>query len=150
MKTATEIYRKLKEAKFRHWLVFFKRMTRHTPDNCKYNYKYGLNWEGKKVWLGLCLLHQDNLDLNKIYPHLVELCYTNENCSNCDGFIPRYNRDLIKGMFTEELKDKSIKEKKYPDICALEWVLDKYNEGYPPISNLIALYYQIKKLLLRK
>jgi hypothetical protein len=150
MKTAKEIHRKLKEAKFRHWLVIYKRMTRRTPFNCRYNCQYELYWENKKVCLGLCLIHQDNIDINKIYPHLVDLCYTNDNCSNCNGFVHKYTRDQIKEIFIQELNNKSIKEKKYPDICALEWVLDKYNEGYPPISNLTALYYQIKKLLLKK
>ena len=149
MKTAGEIYRKLKEAKFRHWLVIYKKLSRKTPENCKFNYKHQLiRDDGPSIYLGLCLLHQESLDLSdKIYPHLIDICHSDSDCNNCNAFIHRYTRDDIKILFEQELSTKQIKEKKYPDICALEWVLDKYNEGFSPITWIQAFFFKIKNLI---
>jgi len=150
MKTAGEIFRKLKEAKFRHWLVIYKKLSRRSPGNCKFNFNHELIRDGKPIYLGLCLLHQESLDLeNKIYPHLIDICHSDSDCSNCNAFIHRYTRDDIKNLFDQELKTKQIKEKKYPDICALEWVLEKYSEGYSPISWLQATFFKLKVFFLR-
>ena len=151
MKTAGEVFRQLKEVKFRHWLVLYKNLSRKTPTNCKFNYRHTLlDSLNRSVSMGLCLLHQDKLSTeNKIYANLIDICHFDNDCHNCDAFIQRYTRDEIKDFFIAELQTKQIKEKKYPDICALEWVLDRFNEGYPPISWLQALYYRIKIKLLK-
>ena len=151
MKSAGEIYRKLKEAKFRHWLVFYKGMSKRTPENCKYNYLYNFVGNDHDTYLmRLCLLHQNGVTLeNGIIPHLVDVCQTDQLCQTCNGFIQKYSREEIKKLFISELETKKIKEKKYPEICALEWVLEKYNESYPPISWFQTLYFIIKKTLLR-
>ncbi len=150
MKSAGEVFRKLKEAKFRHWVIILKKLSRKTPDNCKYNYTYNFNGEnGQPYTLKLCMLHQDSTDLKSgIYPHLIDVCQADSDCQNCNAFIAKYSRDDIKNIFEQELTTKSIKEKKYPEICALEWVLEKYNEGYPPVSWFQALYFRIKKWFL--
>lgn len=147
MKSAGEVYRKLKEAKFRHWVALYKKLSKKTPENCKYNYAYKfIGNDGQSYTLRLCMLHQGG---DKIQPHLIDICQADSDCHNCNGFIQKYTREQIKEIFLKELDSKQVKEKKYPEICALEWVLEKYTEGYPPISWIQALYFRIKKLLLR-
>jgi hypothetical protein len=151
MRSAGAVFRKLKEAKFRHWVVLYKNLSRKTPENCKYNYGYQFKGSDNKFYeIKLCLLHQENVDLKAgIQPHLIDVCQVEEDCVECNGFINRYSKEDIKALYLEELNTKKIKETKYPDICALEWVLEKYVEGYPPISTLQTLYFKIKKFILR-
>lgn len=150
MKSAGEIFRKLKEAKFRHWLIFYKKLSKRTPENCKYNYLYNFVGNDKISYtMRLCLIHQDGgINLEKgIIPHLVDVCQTDQLCQGCNGFIQKYSREEIKNLFITELETKEIKEKKYPEICALEWVLEKYNEGYSLLPWFQTIYYKIKKTL---
>ena len=93
------------------------------------------------------MLHQDGTKVSQ--PQMIDVCQADSDCRDCNGFIPKYTREEIKTLFLSELNTKKIKEKKYPEICALEWVLEKYEEGYPPISWIQALYFRTKKLLLR-
>jgi hypothetical protein len=53
-----------------------------------------------------------------------------KHCQNCNAFLLKYNKDNVKRLFDEELNNKNLKEKKYPDICALEWVLEQ------PVSDI--------------
>jgi hypothetical protein len=159
MKSAGEIFRKLKEAKFRHWLVIYKKLSKKTPENCRYNLIYKIiGGDSKEYPIRLCMIHQDGINWNngekqdlifRLNLPLVDVCQTDKDCISCNGFIQKYSREEIKKIFELELSTKQIKEKKYPEICALEWVLDKYNEGYPPISWFQALYFRLKKMLLR-
>ena len=151
MRTAGAIYRKLKEAKFRHWAVLYKNLSKKSPCNCKSNYIYSFKGgDGVNYSIRLCLLHQERIDLKTgIYPHLIDVCQAEKDCNECNAFINKYSKEEIKTIFIEELNTKKIKETKYPDICALEWVLEKYVEGFPPISTLQALYFTIKKIILK-
>ena len=153
MKTAGEIFRKLKEAKFRHWVVIYKKLSRKNPSNCKYNYQYRIAGNQDTQFIGLCLLHQDSIDWKSslgesnpcVKPHLIDICQADIDCQNCNGYIQKYTREEMKDLFLNELNTKQIKEKKYPEICALEWVLEK--QGYHPIPWFQALYFRIKMLL---
>jgi len=151
MRTAGAVFRKLKEAKYRHWAVLYKKLSRKFPENCKYNYGYEFKGNDNKFYgIKLCLLHQENVNLKTgIQPHLIDVCQVEGDCLECNAFINRYSKEDIKAIFLEELNTKKIKETKYPDICALEWVLEKYVVGFPPISTLQALYFNIKKFILR-
>ena len=151
MRTAGAIYRKLKEAKFRHWAVLYKQLSKKGPENCKYNYGYQFRGSDGKIYeIKLCMLHQENIDLKTgIHPHLIDVCQADHDCKECNAFINRYSKEEIKQIFLDELNTKKIKETKYPDICALEWVLERYVEGVPPISTLQALYFRIKNIILR-
>jgi hypothetical protein len=151
MRTAGAIFRKLKEAKFRHWAVLYKKLSKKSPENCKYNYRYQFKGNDNKNYeIRLCLLHQENVDLKSdIQPHLIDVCQIEKDCLECNAFINRYSKEDIKTIFLEEINTKKTKETKYPDICALEWVLEKYTVGFPPIPTLQALYFKIKKFILR-
>lgn len=149
MKSAHEISRKLKDIKFRHWTIFYKNMTKRIPENCKYFiYQKFLvsnsSSKKEKVEIGLCMIHQDTTNSTKgLYPHLLDIC---TDCTTCNGFVPKLTREEIKKIFIQEIETKLIKEKKYPEICAMEWVLDKYDDGYPIISKLYIIFYKLRKL----
>lgn len=151
MRTAGAVYRKLKEVRFRHWVVFFHKLAKRISENCKYNSGYRFKGSDGKIYeIKLCMLHQENIDLKTgIKPHLVDVCQAEEDCKDCNAFINRYSKEEIKELFLAELNTKKIKETKYPDICALEWVLEKYVEGFPPISTIQEIYFRIKNWVLR-
>jgi hypothetical protein len=109
MRTAGAIFRKLKEAKFRHWVVLYKNLFRKTPENCKYNYGYQFKGSDNKFYeIKLCLLHQENVDLKAgIHPHLIDVCQVEENCIECNAFINRYSKEDIKALYLEELNTKN-------------------------------------------
>ena len=147
MRTSGAVYRKLKEAKYYHWRMLCRKLFRRTPANCKYCHPYAFtNSEGKKYALRLCLIHQNIENVKKgIFPNLVDICNEPE-ISHCDGYAYRYTKEEAKKIFEDELNNTKIKEEKYPDICALEWVLERYAVGIPPLKKIQMAYYHIKGL----
>ena len=149
MRSPGAVFRKLKEAKFRRLVALYKKLLKKIPDNCKYNYGYKfIGSDNKPYTIKLCLIHQNFVDL-KANTHLIDICQTEEDCKNCNGFIPQCSKEEIRMIFDNELKTKNIKESKYPEICALEWALERYEVGMPPISWLQALYFKVKNAILR-
>lgn len=121
MRNVREVYKKLREVKFKYLVKLYKRYTRKIPENCKYSYSYKIN---DKTEILLCLLHQPNLDLNSgIFPHLIEVC---QDPKQCNGFIFKYTKENIKEVFEEDIK---LRKHLYPEISVLEWVLDKDKEN---------------------
>lgn len=148
MKNIRDVYQKLREVKHYHVVKLYKFYNRKVPENCKYNHQYEIYENKTSVKIGLCLLHQPNLDLrSSVYPHLIDICQFPHHCSSCNGFAIKYSKEEIKDIFEEELKNIKLKEKKYPDICALEWVLEKSVIGLPPFSTIQKIYYAIKRWL---
>jgi hypothetical protein len=159
MKTSGAVYKKLKEVKFRHLIVLYKKYLKKVPENCKYNFPYELQGtNGQRRIIGLCLFHQENktikvepigpIRLSGIVPHLVDLCESDEDCQNCNAFVHKYDRQMVKDLFEKELSDKKTRETKYPDICALEWVLERSSVGILSTNGFFQkLIYGIKKLL---
>lgn len=150
MKKVRDVYQKLREVKHYHLVKLYKYYLRKVPNNCKYNYPYPISsTDGKmKTEIRLCLLHQPELNMeSKIYPHLVDVCHHPHHCTNCNAFVFKLSREEIKDVFENELKDIKLKEKKYPDICALEWVLEQSVIGLPAFSTIQKIYYAIKRWL---
>jgi hypothetical protein len=148
MKTIRDVYQKLREVKYHHLVKLYKRYLKKSPENCKYNYKYEFISDGQVREIRLCLLHQPNLDLKSgVFPHLVDVCELPKHSVNCDAFIPKYSKDDIKNKFEEILKENALREKLYPDICALEWVLEKSVINIPLLGSIQRLYYMIKHKL---
>lgn len=149
MRSPGSVYKKLKEVKFRHLIDLYKTHLARVPGNCKYNYTYNsTDNKGEKFQIKLCLLHQENIQfeshqLRGIIPHLVDLCEGVEDCQNCNAFVCRYNREDVKKIFEEELANKKIKEKRYPDICALEWVLERSSVGVTSLAGIKAFFIKI-------
>jgi len=131
MKNTRAIYQKLREVKYFHLVRLYKQLLRKVPENCQYNYRYVISKDGDTIQL--CLLHQPNIDLSSgVHPHLIDVCNNPHHSVNCNGFVLKYDKEGIKKFFEEELSNRPLKEKKYPDICALEWVLDQTSKVPEP------------------
>jgi len=132
MKTAREAYLKLREVKYHHLVNLYKQYLKKIPSNCRYNYAYKFSSDNNQAEIKLCLLHQPNLDLNAgVFPHLVDVCQEPKHCISCNAFILRHTKDSVKDCFEKELQNIKIKASKYPDICALEWVLEQASDTVP-------------------
>ena len=142
MKSGWTVYQKLREAKFRHLVRLYKKYLKRAPANCKYNFEFKMeDPEGTPVTIRLCMLHQDQSTLK---PNLLAICQQQSHCIKCNAFIEKYTKEDVKKILEKELNDKKIRESKYPDICALEWVLER--NGKAKSANLImVLFYIIKK-----
>ena len=168
MKTPGAVYKKLREVKFHHLIDLYRKYLKRMPQNCKYNYTYTIHGDDSKDYqIGFCLLHQDDLLLKSapqdfsgrlpdiyvaprlagVAPHLLDICQALGDCRNCNAFVQKHNRQTIKELFEKELAIKEIRETKYPDICALEWVLERSSVGIPPKNYFQALINEIKKIL---
>lgn len=153
MRTAGAVYRKLKEVKHAHLIVLYKKYLRRSPENCKFNYKYTfIGGDGKEHEIRLCLLHQKNTEKleNGIYPNLIDVCEQPLHCHKCNGFVPFYTKEGIKEIFEKLLEDNKIKTKKYPDICALEWVLERPVSGIWQTTWIQNVYFSIKRFMLKR
>ena len=149
MKSVREIYQKLREVKYHHLLKLYKKYLKKVPANCRYNYPYTINPGTKgSGTIRLCLLHQPDIDLTTgIFPHLVDICQESEHCISCNAFILRHTKDSIKNDFEEVLKNQKIKADIYPDICALEWALEKSVLETAPFPLLKKVYLNIKNMI---
>jgi hypothetical protein len=65
----------------------------------------------------------------------------------CITFVPKYTREEIKNLFLQELANKKLKEKKYPEICALEWVLDRDTSQFSLPKTIKQFFFKIKNIL---
>lgn len=146
MKSHGIVYKKLREVKHRYLTELYKKYLKRAPDLCKYNQPYKVQSDGAVREIRLCLLHQPE---NGIVPHLVDICEQVGQCQECNAFVNIYTKDSIKEIFEAELKNQSLKARKYPDLCALEWVLEQSVAGVPPFNWIQKFYYYLKWQLLR-
>lgn len=152
MRRPGTVYKKLKEIKYRHLVALYRQYLKKSPENCRYNSKYVFTGDdGKTHEIRLCLLHQGNIDNIRpgVFPDLVDVCEQMPQSMHCNAFLCRYSKDDVKAIFEEELKNPNTRAKKYPDICALEWVLEKSVIGLPPLTWLQVLYFNTKRMMLK-
>lgn len=158
MKKVRDVYQKIREVKYRYLVKVYKKYLKRIPDNCKYNYPYVLKKDKISTMVSLCFLHQPesnrpkgrliwpppNPNNTKIHPHLLDICQENHHCTNCNAFVLRYTKKEIQKLFEEKLKEKKFKEKEYPDLCALEWVLERSILEVLPLGWLHRFLFLIK------
>lgn len=145
MRNVRAVYQKFKEVKHVHLVKLYKKYLRRVPENCIYNFEYFIS---NKASIRLCLLHQPEVDLKKgVFPHLVDVCQDAHHCNICNAFIPKYTKKEIQEYFEQILQNRKFKEKEYPDICALEWVLEKSVLGIPPFNLIQKIWFFIKRWL---
>jgi len=145
MKNVRAVYTKLRDVKHAHLVRLYKKLLKRLPENCKYNYKYSI---AGKADIRICLLHQPEVSLEQgIFPHLVDVCQDIQHCQDCNAFINLRTREDVQKLFDQKLENTKVKEKEYPDICALEWVLEQNVLGIPPLSTVQIIWYSIKKWL---
>lgn len=141
MKTAGAVFKKLKEVKYRHLTDLYRKYLRRAPDLCKYNKPYRIQTDNMVREIRLCMLHQPAGD---IQPHLLDICQEVGHCDNCNAFVCIHTKESVKDMFEMELQSQSAKARKYPDICALEWVLDQ-TTSVGPLSWIERAWLYIKR-----
>ena len=145
MRNVRAVYQKLRDVKYVHLVKLYKKLFRKVPENCRYNFEYTIS---DKTTIGLCLLHQPEVDLeNGVFPHLVDICQDIHHCSSCNAFVPRFTKKGVQELFEQRLKNKKLKEREYPDICALEWVLEQNVIGIPPLNFIQKIWFYIKKVV---
>jgi len=148
MRNTRAVYQKLRDIKFLYLTKLYKKYLKKIPESCKYNYPYKI--EADK-FIRLCLLHQPELDLKKgVYPHLIEVCEDINHCSNCNAFTLKYTKEDLKKVLLEELNDPKLKEKKYPEICALEWVLEQTPTEIPHETIYQKLWCILKEIFSKR
>ena len=152
MRSAHAVYRKLREVKHRHLVELYRKYLRKVPANCRYNYVYTFTGEDNvEHQIRLCLLHQpDTKGLETgIFPNLVDVCQEPSHCCQCNAYLCKHSKESVREIFEEEIKNIKTKTKKYPDICALEWVLEKSVVGIPPLTWIQATFFAIKRWIVK-
>lgn len=150
MRSQYSVYKKLRELKYAHIVVLYRKYLRRNPENCGYNKPYKFRSEdGTEYELRLCILHQGAQDESQLDLTTIDVCQEMEHCQRCNAFVPAYTKERVHEIFEQELSNQKLKAKKYPDICALEWVLERSVIGIPPFNWIQKIYYAIKKLLTR-
>lgn len=148
MRNVRSVYTKLRDVKYFHLTKLYKEYLKKIPENCKYNFRYQIS---EKAEIRLCLLHQPDLDLSKgIYPYLIDVCQIPEHCKNCNAFICKYSKEDIQTIFDNELGNQKLKAKKYPDICALEWVLEQSVVGIPPLNYIQKIFFFLRRWITQR
>lgn len=123
MRRPTEVYNKYKYLLKKGMEKEVKDKTRVCPKNCKYNQKVFLN---ETSFVPLCMFGQHppekgaQIDVSNLIT-----CNTTQQAAECSAYTPKYKTiDEAKEALREELKDPKVKLKKFPEIIALEWVMD--------------------------
>jgi len=157
MRKIRQITQKLRELKYSYLVKLYKTWLKRKPENCRYNYPYVIKKDKIVTKVHLCLLHQPesncpkerfiwpppNPEDAKIQPHLLDICQETHHFTHCNAFAFRYTKKEIKDLFEEKLKDPKYKEREYPEISLLEWVLEKSSADIPLISPFQKFFYYI-------
>lgn len=131
MKSVRDVYKKLREVRFRYLVILYKRYLKRAPDLCKYNREFRVESNGQARFIRLCMLHQPEKGLA---PNLLDVCEQVGHCEECNAFVCRHTKDSIKEMFESQLKDPRVKARTYPEIAVLEWVLEQDVNGIRRLS----------------
>ena len=148
MRSPGSVFRKMKELRYRHLVSIYRSYFKRMPNRCLYNHPYiFIDGDGIEKEIRLCLYNQDHNSLDEgIVPSLLDVCQELKHVQRCNAFVFKYDKDKLRKIFEDELQDEKIKSKKYPDIFALEWVLERYStKTVPGIVGI--LWYKIKKFL---
>jgi hypothetical protein len=147
MRKPYEIYSKYRslQKKYLERDILEKIKMCHT--NCKYNATVELSGAPVKM----CMFGQHTpsegmaLDVSKLI-----VCSTDHQALQCNAYVPKFpHRIDAENKLKEELSDPRVKRERYPDIVALEWVMD--NELHqlkknPPSWKHRVVFWLINKL----
>jgi len=117
MKSPGVIYRRYRQLKKKLLYEKIVESKRKCFDNCSYGQQFvvcGIGMSGGTV-LNICKYNQ----VESLVP---ELC----TCAvECSAFANKWSKEKVVDQFNKELGDWTTRVKLYPDLVALEWVLDK-------------------------
>ena len=147
MRKPYDVYSKYKylQKKYLESAVQAKICKRHT--NCRYNTTVQVGGMSVKM----CMFGQHTPDAGQpLDQSKLIICSTDLQAVECNAYVAIYpTRADAENKLREELLDPQVKRDRYPDVVALEWVMD--NELHqiskkPPTLKLRVIFWLIAKL----
>jgi hypothetical protein len=119
MKSPGVIYRRYRQLKRKLLYDKLVRARQQEHGNCFYGETL-TNMDGPHEiggsWFRVCMYDYD--------PKTRKLVYC--TCpGDCNAFANKWSKEKVEKLFEQELSDWKTKVEKYPELVALEWVLDK-------------------------
>ena len=112
---------KCRELQKKHFERFAAAKLSVCPENCRHNQEVAI--PGMPYPVRICTAAQrPGMEVDT---HRIVVCQSTVQASECRIYDPRYvTKDDVTQSFKELLSDPALKLKMYPDVVALEWVLD--------------------------
>jgi hypothetical protein len=112
---------KCRELQKKHFERFAASKLSVCPENCRHNQEVTIL--GLPSPIRVCTAAQrPGMEVDT---HKIVVCQSTVQASECRIYDPRYvTKDDVSLAFKELLSDPALKLKMYPDVVALEWVLD--------------------------
>lgn len=127
MRRPYEINRKYRTAQAKYFEQEVRTRCAKCPGNCIYNQAVYFN--DARAEVQLCTFGQkpgERLDTTKLV-----VCNKVAQAVACPTYAGRYgSREDVAAALSEELKDPETRRKRFPDIEALRWVLEKDLHAY--------------------
>jgi hypothetical protein len=115
MKSPGVIYRRYRQLKRKVLFDKLQDAKRKLAKNCFYGKELEIIDGGKHLKIHICLY-------NKNFNNGLDACNHPEGCN---AFVYKFSKKYIEDEFDNELKNPTLRNKKYPELNCLEWVLDK-------------------------
>lgn len=115
MKSPGVIYRRYRQLKRKILYDKLQGARRKLAKNCFYGKELEIIDRDKPLKIYICLY-------NKNLNNGLDAC---NHAEDCNAFIYKFSKKTIEDEFNNELKNSAIRNKKYPELNCLEWVLDK-------------------------
>jgi hypothetical protein len=113
MKEPTKIKEKIRQLKFAYTKQFYKEHLSREPKNCIYN-RTVIFAGTKEHATRVCNYFSDN--------NVYQICDSLECAGSCNAFVSKLKKKDIKTSLDNDIKNNPMK---YPEIMALNWVLEK-------------------------
>lgn len=115
MKSPGIIYRRYRQLKRKTLYEKMQESRKKSAKNCVYGAPINIIDKNKSYPVFICLY-------NKNISKGLEIC---NNPEDCNAFICKHSKKEVEDNFEKDLKDFSIRNKRYPELNTLEWILDK-------------------------
>lgn len=115
MKSPGVIYRRYRQLKRKLLYDKLQEIRKRSGKNCVYGKAIDII-DGNKTFHAHVCLYNKHIDSG------LECC---NHADECNAFICKFAKEDVVVFFNQELKDPSVRNKKYPELNVLEWVLDK-------------------------
>lgn len=137
-KPVSKIKQKLKQIKFRHLKRYLSANLTEDSRNCVHNERV----VGKKGEVCVCGYEGSNH-----YSQICDYNYNKKLAKECGLFCPKKSKDELKAEFFTFIDESSrgAVAKEFPDVTALLWVLDLFEDKHSDIE-LEEHYNEIQKL----
>ena len=121
MRRPYEIYSKYKEILNKRLKKNVLEMTKVCPENCRHNKLISI--AGHSTPIRICTFKVDTCaDITSVS---IIVCDKTQQAEECTAFDPNYrSREEAQEYLKKELEDVFKRREKYPEVVALEWVMD--------------------------